>query len=35
MADAGKEHRWTLIAEQEKKVGGKTNPPRAAPSRTK
>jgi hypothetical protein len=24
MADAGKEHRWTLIAEQEKKVGGKT-----------
>jgi hypothetical protein len=24
MADAGKEHKWTLIAEQEKKVGGKT-----------
>ena len=24
MADAGKEHRWTLDAEQEKKVGGKT-----------
>src|SRR5688500_17333548 len=24
MADAGKEHRWTLIAEQEKKVGGTT-----------
>ena len=24
MADAGKEHRWTLIAEQEKKVNGKT-----------
>ena len=24
MADAGKEHGWTLIAEQEKKVGGKT-----------
>lgn len=24
MADAGKPHRWTLIAEQEKKVGGKT-----------
>src|SRR6186713_2623466 len=24
MADAGKEHGWTLIAEQEKKVGSKT-----------
>jgi len=24
MADAGKSHGWTLIAEQEKKVGGKT-----------
>src|SRR5262245_18999003 len=24
LADAGKEHRWTLIAEHEKKVGGKT-----------
>src|SRR5205814_1836530 len=24
MADAGKEYRWTLIAEQEKKIGGKT-----------
>jgi hypothetical protein len=24
MADAGKEHGWTLIAEQEKKIGGKT-----------
>jgi hypothetical protein len=24
LADAGKEHGWTLIAEQEKKVGGKT-----------
>jgi len=24
MADAGKPHRWTLIAEQEKKVNGKT-----------
>jgi hypothetical protein len=24
MADAGKEYGWTLIAEQEKKVGGKT-----------
>jgi hypothetical protein len=25
---AGKEHGWTLIAEQEKMVGGKTNPQR-------
>ncbi len=24
LADAGKEHRWTLIAEQEKKVGGRS-----------
>lgn len=24
LADAGKEYRWTLIAEQEKKIGGKT-----------
>lgn len=24
MADAGKEYRWTLVAEQEKKIGGKT-----------
>ena len=24
MADAGREHGWTLIAEQEKKIGGKT-----------
>jgi predicted helicase len=24
MVDAGKEYRWTLIAEQEKKIGGKT-----------
>jgi hypothetical protein len=24
MADAGKDYGWTLIAEQEKKVGGKT-----------
>jgi len=24
MADAGKPHRWTLIAGQEKKVGGRT-----------
>src|SRR5436190_20848190 len=24
LADAGKPHRWTLIAEQEKKVAGKT-----------
>src|SRR5438874_2886376 len=35
LAAAGKEHRWTLIAEQEKKVGGKTIPPRAAHSRTR
>ena len=29
MADAGKEHGWMLIAEQEKKVGGKTIRPDA------